>query len=228
MTYSQFCPIAKASEIICEKWALIVLRELFVGTDTFNGLRNYIPLISPSMLSKRLQEFEDNGILNKIETNLAKPKYRYQLTQAGKELGPVLLGIGDWGNRWAVSTLKEGDYDPRLLMWDIKRNINVAALGLTSRYVAQFSCTGVPAEFSRWWFVLEPDAVPDICFKNPGYDVALRVSSDIKTFVNTWMGWEPLKKAIDSKQIELVGAPEDIRRFPEWYTLSLFANRPSQ
>lgn len=223
MSYSQFCPISKASEIICEKWAIIILRELLVGIDTFNGLRNYIPLISPTLLSKRLSEFEDYGLLEKIETGVNKPKYRYQLTDAGKELGPIVMELGEWGNRWAVSNLKKQDYDPQLLMWDIKRGIKVESLPQTARYVVEFNCSGVPRKLSRWWFVIEPKQIPDLCFKDPGYEINLTVSSDIKTLVDTWMGWVPLPKAIKTQKIQLDGPQKEKKIFPQWFALGHFA-----
>ena len=112
MSYSQFCPIAKASEIIGEKWVIIILRELLVGTDTFTMLKNYIPQISPTLLSKRLVELEEDGIVKKIETGLKQPKYKYELTQAGRELGPIIFGLGEWGIKWTIGHLKKEDYDP--------------------------------------------------------------------------------------------------------------------
>lgn len=227
MSYSQFCPIAKAAEVIGEKWSLVILRELAVGSDTFNTLRNYIPLITPAMLSKRLTEFEDAGIIEKLETGLAKPKYKYELTTAGRELTPILMQIGEWGNKWAVSKLNKLDYDPRLLLWDIKRNIKTEVFKDYNRYVIEFWCTGVPRPLSRFWFVIEKGRIPDVCHTDPGHEVNLSIRSDIKTFVNTWMGWDPLEKAIKSNKILLEGLRKDLQMFPKWYALNPFAKSKS-
>lgn len=222
-SYAQFCPIAKAAEIIGEKWSLVILRELVVGTDTFSSLRNYIPLISPTLLSRRLIEFEDAGVIQKLETGLAKPKFRYVLTEAGKELAPILMQIGEWGNKWAVSRLNPKDYDPRLFLWDIKRNIDLDVFKDYERYVVEFWCDGVPLPLRKWWFVIEPDCTPDVCHKYPGYEVNLKVHSDIKTYVDSWMGWISLKKALNSKKLSLEGSRQDIQLFNRWYLLNPFA-----
>lgn len=222
MSYAQFCPIAKAAEVISEKWSIVILRELIVGTDTFSGLRNFIPLISPTLLSRRLVEFEDAGILKKVETGHAKPKYSYKLTPAGEELKPVIFSLGEWGNRWAVSNLNKKDYDPRLLMWDIKRNIKMSAFEGIKRYVIEFNCSGVPRQLSRWWFVIESRTIPDICHKHPGHEINLFVRSDIKTLVDTWMGWKPLRAALNSQKIVLEGLNKDVSLFTKWYGLNYF------
>ena len=96
--YGQFCPIAKASEILGERWTHLVVRELGAGGETFNDLRRGLPLISPSLLSTRLKSLEAAGVVARTET---EGGIRYTLTEAGQELKPIILQMGIWGQRWA-------------------------------------------------------------------------------------------------------------------------------
>ncbi len=228
MSYSQFCPIAKASEIIGEKWVIIILRELLVGTDTFSALKNYIPQISPTLLSKRLVELEDDGIVLKKETGLKQPKYKYLLTPAGQELGPIIFGLGEWGVKWTISHLKKEDYDPKLLMWDISRSIKTDILSAHDRYVVEFECRGVEKKYERWWLIINKGKEADVCYKNRGFEVNLEVQAHIKTLVEVWMGYIPLKKALRDEKLKLDGLRKDISAFPKWFSLNYFANLPSR
>lgn len=225
MKYGQFCPIAKAAEIISEKWNIILIRELLAGSDTFNGLRNGIPMISPTLLSKRLQELEDAGLVAKIPVDTAKNRFRYQPLAPAIALGPVLMALGDWGNRFVGPQLAPEDYDPRLLMWDIRRNIATEELAFQGdRYVVHFDLAGTKPGLNRWWLVVAAHEV-DVCFKNPRFNVKMTVSSHIKTLTEVWMGWRCLTQARKEGLMAVDGSREDIRSFPKWFKLNEFARR---
>ena len=108
--YNQFCPIAMASEILCTRWTLLVLRELLAGSTRFNELRRGVQRMSPALLSKRLKELEAAGIVTRSKVRGGPELFEYQLTKAGRELAPVIDGVGAWGHRWikAVTTLLDG------------------------------------------------------------------------------------------------------------------------
>src|SRR5579884_3915578 len=127
--YGQFCPVAKASEIVAERWTPLVLRELIAGSRHFNELRRGLPLMSSALLSRRLKELEDAGVVRRQ----AGPAnvIEYSLTEAGQELRPIIEALGFWGARWTRSHLTSQDYDPSLLMWDIRRNVDVSQLPAT-------------------------------------------------------------------------------------------------
>src|SRR5262245_55451292 len=112
--YGQFCPVAKAAEIVAERWSLLVLRELILGSHRFNELRRGVPLMSPSLLSQRLKELEDGGVVVRHSTSSDRGT-EYHLTEAGKELGPIIVSLGQWGARWVKGNLQPEDYDPALL-----------------------------------------------------------------------------------------------------------------
>jgi DNA-binding HxlR family transcriptional regulator len=122
-TYGQFCPVAKAMEVLDERWTLLVVRELLAGSTRFNELRRGNPKMSPALLAKRLRSLERAGVVRRHETD---GHAGYRLTQAGEELRPLVEGLGAWGTRW-VGGLGEADLDPHLLMWDMRRTVPVAA-----------------------------------------------------------------------------------------------------
>ena len=95
--YGQFCPIAKASEVLGERWTHLVIRELGAGSEAFNDLRRGLPLMSPSLLSARLKSLEAAGVVQRTESGKS---VRYTLTEAGRELKPIILAMGTWGRRW--------------------------------------------------------------------------------------------------------------------------------
>src|SRR5690242_10480468 len=99
-SYNQFCPIAMAAEILCTRWTLLILRELLSGPKRFNELRRGLQRLSPALLSKRLKELEAAGIVTRSKARRGPDLFEYGLTKAGRELGPVITGIGSWGHQW--------------------------------------------------------------------------------------------------------------------------------
>jgi DNA-binding HxlR family transcriptional regulator len=110
-SYGQFCPVAMASEIVCSRWTALVLRELLCGTTRFNDLRRGVPLMSPTLLSKRLKELEEAGVIAAVPTR-HPGVVDYKLTKAGEDLRPVVMALGIWGQRWIESSVSLKNLDP--------------------------------------------------------------------------------------------------------------------
>jgi DNA-binding HxlR family transcriptional regulator len=202
--YGQFCPVAKAAEIVAERWTLLVLRELILGSHRFNELRRGVPLMSPSLLSQRLRELEDGGVVVRHSTPQTGNTTEYHLTRAGMDLGPIIMSLGQWGARWAKGKLQPEDYDPALLMWDMRRRIDMTLLPKKERIVAAFDLDGSPRQMRRWWLVLENGDV-DVCLKDPGYAVNIDVSGDIRSLVEVWMGRMSMDQAVRAGRIRFEG-----------------------
>jgi DNA-binding HxlR family transcriptional regulator len=124
--YGQFCPVAKAAEIVAERWTPLVLRELLCGSRRFSDLHRGLPLMSPTLLAQRLEQLEDAGIVRGVPRPHGRGR-EYQLTEAGEELRPLIDRLGEWGQRWARAKIDRGDLDAGLLMWDIHRRVDVDA-----------------------------------------------------------------------------------------------------
>lgn len=128
--YGQFCPIAKACEALGERWTLLLIRELLCGSCRYNDFKRGLPLISPTMLSQRLSVLQDRGLVE-LKRSADNKSREYHLTQAGLELEPIVMGLGEWGARWIRSQMSDDDLSVELLMWDMRRTINCTALPMT-------------------------------------------------------------------------------------------------
>jgi len=219
-TYRQFCPVAKAMELLDERWTLLIIRELVSGSERFNELRRGLPRMSPTLLSRRLHQLVRAGV---IERRADGTDVRYVLTQAGRELRPVVESLGAWGIRW-IGELGDQDLDPSLLLWDMHRNVDLDAVPV-GRTVIQFRFRDVPPPSRDWWLVINRAEV-DVCDIDPGYEVTVTVTTDLRTMVRIWRGDLGWSRALRAGALEVRG-PETLRRaVPEWFTLSGFAAVP--
>jgi DNA-binding HxlR family transcriptional regulator len=176
--YGQFCPVAKASEVLAERWTPLVVRELLCGSHRFNELQRGVPLMSRSLLVKRLRDLELAGVIERRPSGDGRGS-EYHLTEAGEELRPIIMGLGAWGQRWARSDLSRADLDPRLLMWDMQRNIDTDALP-SRRVVVRFRFTDAAPGLPRvTWLILDRDQV-DVCYKDPGFEIDLVVAGRLR------------------------------------------------
>ena len=216
--YGQFCPVAKASEIFAERWTPLVLRELLCGTERFSDIRRGVPLMSPSLLSNRLKALERNGI---IERRGSPRAARYILTEAGEELRPVVMLLGQWGKKFASDRIEPGDYDVMLLMWDISRRVDASAMPPGTHVVA-FDFPDAPKAKRHFW-LLARDGAAELCLHDPGHEVGLTLRSSVRTLADIWLGQRDLAQARRANDLELEGARPLIKTLPQWFTLSLFA-----
>lgn len=213
-SYGQFCPLAKACEIVTERWSPLILREMVFGSQRFSDIHRGVPLMSRSLLSKRLQELERAGVIQKVAD-------RYELTTAGRDLGPILVQLGIWGKQWTKSHLTERDMDVGLLMWDMRRRIDHGKLP-EGRTVVQFVYQDAPTGRRAWWFLLTPSDV-DLCVIDPGIDADLVVTTSIETMTDIWMGDRSMGEAIGAGDLRIEGPAELRRRLPTWLLLSNLA-----
>jgi DNA-binding HxlR family transcriptional regulator len=98
-TYGDSCGIARALDLVGERWALLVARELLLGPKRFTDLRSGLPNVGPDVLAQRLRELEGSGIIRRSQMPPPAASRVYELTEWGRELEPVLLALGRWGSR---------------------------------------------------------------------------------------------------------------------------------
>ena len=118
LDYAQFCPISKAMEVLGERWTMLIVRELLMGSSRFSQLQRGLSKISPTVLNTRLETLRKHGLIIKKRI----PEQRgseYYLTEAGRELFPIVFQIGEWGMRWARGQMTDEELDVELLMTDI-------------------------------------------------------------------------------------------------------------
>ena len=208
--YGQFCPVAKTSELLCERWVPLIVRELLCGSRRFSEIQRGVPLISPTLLSKRLRQLEAAGV---IERRNAGHVSDYTLTEAGLELYPIIEAMGVWGQRWARSRYTPDELDPALLMWDMRRMLQPSGLA-PPRAVVEFRFAGAPSGKSTYWLVVD-DGI-DLCLIDPGHPVDLWVRADLRCLTEVWMGDRAMRDAIDTGSIALEGPRSLVARFPDW------------
>lgn len=220
--YGQYCPLSLASELLCQRWTVLVLSRVMEGCTRFNAIQRGVPRMSPSLLSRRLEDLERAGILaTKRAAN--GPWREYFLTQAGEELRPLVYSMAVWGQRWAREMSLE-DLDPAFLVWSMHTRVDGSVMP-PGRTVIEFSFSGAPADVRQFWLVTE-DGEAEMCLKDPGFDVDLRVTSDIRVFIEAWRGFRDLRSEIRAGRIRLSG-PRDLRqRFPRWLRLHVLAEVP--
>ncbi|MHA5047623.1 winged helix-turn-helix transcriptional regulator [Streptomyces sp. SD15] len=219
-SYYQFCPVAKAMELLDERWTLLIVRELMEGTEHFNALRRGVPRMSPTLLSKRLQQLMRAGI---VERRPKDHQVRYVLTPAGQELRPVVEALSIWGIRW-IGELGDEDLDPKLLLWDMHRRINHDAVP-EGRTVVRFMFSDVATRNREWWLVITASEA-DVCDLDPGFEVAVTVSASLRHMVEIWRGDLGWSDALSTGALTVQG-PESLRRaVPGWFTLPPFAAVP--
>jgi DNA-binding HxlR family transcriptional regulator len=220
--YGQFCPVSMASEILCSRWTTLVVRELLCGSTRFNELRRGVPKMSPALLSKRLKELQQAGVITIARK--ANGSVDYRLSEAGEELGPLIMGLGNWAQRWMESRLSLKNLDASLLMWDMRRSLNVKLLP-ERRCTIQFLYSELPPPRKSWWLVVESGAV-DLCNSDPGYELDLLVKSSLLSMTSIWMGLTTIKKESDGGQLEIEGDPALALSMQQWLGLSTFAHQP--
>lgn len=219
-TYGQFCPVSKAMELLDERWTMLVIRELLLGSRHFNELRRGVPRMSPALLSARLRTLVRAGLVERHEVG---GRTSYTLTEAGEELRPIVVALGEWGIRW-VPDLGDTDLDPHLLMWDVHRNLDLDAVP-AGRTVLCFTFTDVPGRGRDWWLVIDADGV-DLCDADPGHAVAATVQTDLRTMTEIWRGDRDWSAALRSGALAVHGPAPVVRALPRWLKLSLFARVP--
>lgn len=218
--YGQFCPVAKAMELLDERWTVLVVRELLAGSTHFNDLRRGVPKMSPTLLSKRLQTLARAGVVERTEVD---GRTVYTLTDCGRELAGVVEALGMWSVRW-MSDLVEKDLDPSVLMWDIRRTIPLEQWP-RARTVVAFRLSGAPPKASSWWLMVA-DGSAEVCDFDPGYEVTATVSSSLRTLSQIWRGDQSWQRALLDGLVS-IEAPRDVRRaVPAWIGQSSLAAVP--
>lgn len=224
MEYGQFCPVAKAAGILGERWTLLIVRELLLGTTRFGELQRALPTASPSILAKRLKELERAGIVAHVDR--AGQLHRvYELTRAGRALGAVIDEMGTWAARWVPGTLAKDELDEYYLVLDISRRIDASVLpARTVNLGFRFrGGTGAP----DWWLVVR-DGVTDICDRDPGYELDLLLSGSLRTLTEVWLGRTPLARALARRSIRVAGNRALERSLQQWFRLSAYARARSE
>ncbi|MBV8455058.1 MAG: transcriptional regulator [Acetobacteraceae bacterium] len=217
--YGQYCPVARAAELLADRWTVLIVRELLADITHFNDLERGLPGISRSLLSERLHRLVQAGVLERHDTPRGR-SIEYRLTTAGCELQQLVDLLGAWGARWAFGDPRPDELDPIILLWWMRRRVNPDRIP-RRRVVIQFNFAGAGSH-RRYWLLMQPTDA-SVCLKNPGFEVDLVITANVVAFYRVWLGRMTLAEAVRLGEVQLDGTPADLRSFPNWFTWSPMA-----
>jgi len=215
--YGQFCPVAMAAELLATRWTLVVLGEMLSGSTRFNEIRHGVPRMSSALLSKRLRELQRAGVVTRRGGE-------YVLTASGRDLAPIIQGLGRWALRWVDSDCSLSNLDVRLLMWNMRRNLRVDRTP-ARRVVIEFHFPELAADEGHYWLIVAPDQPIDLCSLDPGHDVDLLVTSDLRAMTSAWMGMSEFEVELGADRIRLDGDAHLATTFTRWIGRSGLASK---
>jgi DNA-binding HxlR family transcriptional regulator len=222
-SYGQFCPVAMAAEILCTRWTMLVVRELVCGSRRFNDLRRGVPRMSPALLSKRLKELEQAGVICRLASRSDPGILEYELTKAGRDLRPIIESLGSWGHKWVESSISLKNLDPTLLMWDMRRRLDPTPMP-QRQCVIQFLYLDLSPTKRNFWLIVAPGQEVDLCTADPGFEVDLFVSTDLRTMTAIWMGITTVLRANEAGSLTFTGDKRLSDDMQTWLGLSIFSH----
>ena len=217
--YGEACPISKAAQVLCERWTLQIVREMFLGASKFTEFQRNLPKISPSLLTSRLKMLVDNGIAIRKRTP-EKRGFEYHLTAAGKALMPVLTAMGTWGMSWVFDSLNDTQLGAVELMRHMTEAVDVDKLPDCDT-ILQFTFTDV--DLPRRNFIIIHDGQREYCDENPGHEVDVYFRSTVRDLSAVYWGEIGINAAIESERIKVTGSPGYTRNISKWFPHSMFA-----
>lgn len=211
-TYAQYCPVARTSEILAQRWTPIIIRNLLNGPASYSALADQAPGIPRSLLTSRLRELQSAGLVKKT------PKVNgsgivYQLTEPGNGLATVIAAMGNWGERWLEVTPQHADPVYFLNSW-VNTYLNREALP-DSRVIARFEFTDQPSKVSPMWVIFDRDE-PEVCREDPGYPEDIIVRGESVALAEWHLGRTEWIDATTSGRIVTQGIPKLTKALPTW------------
>jgi len=209
--YAQYCPVVRAVEVLGDRWTLLIVRDMLVGATRFNELSRGLPGLSRALLSRRLRQLQHAGLVRRTGDG-------YQLTEAGRDLRPLVFGLADWGARYAFGDPRPDELDPEVLMWWMHGRIDTT--DIDKRAVIQVE---VADRRRKYWLVLEPGDA-SVCYTDPGFEIDAVLAADLPTLYRMWLGEIELLDAVRAGEIGLSGKRWIVRGLPHWLRLSPIAD----
>lgn len=217
-SYGQFCTVARGAEALCERWTPLVVRELLCGSKRFNDLHRGVPRMSTSLLAQRLRHLEELGVVRRTAVGKV---WEYGLTEAGEELRPIIMALGNWGARWIGSRLRDNELDAGLLMWDVRRFVRIDQFPPRPVVIHFHFSDARPGE-NAWWLVVE-NGIADLCRDDPGREITLIVQSNVRAMTEVWAGDRTPDEVLRARELRILGARDDADAFWRWLGTSGFA-----
>ena len=216
--YGRFCPVSLASDVLADRWTLLIVRELVLGNTRFNDIARGLPGISRSLLAQRLRHLERKGVIELSPSPTGKG-HEYHLTPAGKDLEGVVVAVGRWAVEWLLDEAEPHEIEPVQLMWWMHRRMDEERLP-DGRVVVQFDFTA--PERKAIWIVVDRGE-PSVCIQHPGFDPDVVVTTTTPALAEVFQGYGSWADAVGRGSIRVEGPPRLVRSLPRWFLWSPFA-----
>lgn len=215
--YREYCPIAKASQLLGERWTLLIVRELLLGSRRFNQLRRYLPRLSPTLLKTRLRMLESEGVVARVRSPDQPGRYEYELTPAGRDLEPVVIALGRWATAWQYEKFSNDTIFVDALMRDLEFTLKPAAMP-GRRTVLRFLWQQGDA-IEPWYIEVEDERV-ESCDEDRGFEVDVYLSAEPRTVADILLGKTGLQQAMADGRLKLTGSHAHITSIDRWFGLA--------
>lgn len=220
-SYNQFCPVAKAAELFCERWTALIIRELIAGESRFSDIQRGMPLASPTLLSKRLKQLIGEGIIERQRAQ-SSSTWTYRLTEAGQDFVPIVMALGVWGQRWSRRELADHEKDLGLLLWALEKGARPNSLG-SGRRIVQFELVDQPKHKRHWWYLNEAGRC-ELCLTPPDRDADIYVRTTLSDLIYVWRGDTTLAKAMAEERLQVHSSERMRKAFRNWFAVAPIAN----
>lgn len=217
-SYRQYCPIARASQVLAERWTPIVMRNLLSGAESFTELADGAPGMSRTLLSSRLRDLERVGVIA-IDPHPHGRGHTYRPTEAGLALRPVLVAMGTWAEEWF--DLNPEDSDPGFLLHNWCHRYLAVELLPARRVVARFDFLDQPPKQRRMWVLFNQDDA-EVCLIDPGIAEDLVITAESTALAQWHLGHLEWARAVRSTRIRVEGPRDLARALPTWNRRSLW------
>lgn len=207
----EYCPVSAGVEVVGDRWSLLLVRELLLGSHRFNDIHRGLPGISRTLLSARLRRLQLHGVVNRVLDDQGRPEYR--LTPAGAALEDLVWQLGDWARRWSFGDPDDEQLDVGSALWRLRQFVRRDRLP-DRRVTVEFVLHSATEE--RGWLVLTPAEV-SACRHHPGYDTDLWVTAGLPELHRLVAGTSTIATATRAHRIRLAGEPDLVTGFPEWF-----------
>lgn len=213
--YGQYCPIARAAEILGDRWTLLIVRDLLFGAQHFNELERGLPGIPKALLTDRLRRLQHVGVLVR-QSESGGRRTCYQLTAAGWELYPIIESLTRWGAKWAFGEPEPNELNPVLLLWWM-RDLTKREELPRQRVVVEFNFRETRPK--HFWLILDPGDV-SVCVKHPGFEIDVLIQAELVALYDVLFGRDTFARVIREERLKIDSTPELIRAFPKWFAPS--------
>ncbi|HZZ50690.1 MAG TPA: helix-turn-helix domain-containing protein [Pseudonocardia sp.] len=220
----EYCPVSIAASVVCERWNLLILREMLAGARGFNEIHRGLPGLSRTLLSARLRTLQQAGLITTVAED-GTGRQGYTLTPKGADLHGVVLALGTWSVRWSFPEPTDDQLDPNLLLWRMRSGI--ARDQLPDRRVTVELTFDQDPKPVLGWLVLSGDD-SSVCTRHPLFDVDIHAHAPSRIWHELWYGHLGWRDAIEGGELKLTGEAELLAGFPTWFQLSPFAGNVAE